>query len=145
MRPAGSTAVCSTTSSPAPDSDNEPRCCRCQSLADPSSALYWHIGDTAMWFARVIPPRAIGSNKRLAGFINTPRRLGLPRGYFPASEIGAVNARGGRAPAPRIAQAAAVDPRAIVANAAVHPVGLPAPPNASSAIPTATGPTNAAV
>jgi hypothetical protein len=30
--------------SPAPDSDSEPRCWSCQSFAAPSSALYWHIG-----------------------------------------------------------------------------------------------------
>src|SRR5579875_2370790 len=51
-----------------------------------------------------------------------------------------------RAPrAARIAMAAAVEPSAIVTNAARHPGGLPAPPKASSANPTATGPTNAAI
>src|SRR3954454_16825385 len=63
MRPAGSTAVCSTMTSPAPDSDSEPKCCRCQSLAAPFSALYWHIGDTAIRLARVMPPRLTGSNR----------------------------------------------------------------------------------
>ncbi len=72
MRPAGSTAVCSTTSRPAPDTDSEPRCWRCQSLADPSTALYWHIGETAIRFASVTPPRVIGSNRRLARSMDMP-------------------------------------------------------------------------
>src|ERR1051326_5954819 len=76
MRPAGSTAVCSTMSRPAPDTHSEPRCWTCQSLADPSSALYWHIGDTAIRFARVTPPRIIGSNKWLAG------SMACLRGFF---------------------------------------------------------------
>src|ERR1700722_15632149 len=63
MRPAGSTAVASRTNTPAPDSDSEPRCWRCQSVAEPSTALYWHIGETAMRFARVTPPSVIGANK----------------------------------------------------------------------------------
>src|SRR5437763_8534007 len=65
MRPDGSTAVCSTMTSPAPDSDNEPKCWRCQSFAAPFSALYWHIGDTAIRLARVMPPIATGVNKWL--------------------------------------------------------------------------------
>src|SRR5665213_3189630 len=63
IRPSGVTAVISTTSIPAPDTDSEPRCCRCQSFADPSTALYWHIGDTAMRLARVTPPIVIGENR----------------------------------------------------------------------------------
>jgi hypothetical protein len=45
----------------------------------------------------------------------------------------------------RIAHAAAVEPNAMVANAAVQPIAPPAPPNRSSAMPTATGPAKAAV
>src|SRR6476659_8619275 len=63
MRPAGSTAVCSTMTSPAPDSDSEPRCWRCQSFAAPFSALYWHIGDTAMRLTRVRPPIVNDENR----------------------------------------------------------------------------------
>src|SRR6185437_2611029 len=53
MRPVCSTAVASIIRSPAPDTASEPRCCICQSLALPSSALYWHIGDTTMRLASV--------------------------------------------------------------------------------------------
>src|SRR5258707_4898058 len=53
MRPARSTAVASIITSPAPDTASEPRCCMCQSVALPSSALYWHIGDTTMRLASV--------------------------------------------------------------------------------------------
>ena len=64
MRPIGSTAVCSTITSPAPDSDSEPKCWRCQSFAAPSSALAWHIGDAAIRLAGVMPPRLSGSNRK---------------------------------------------------------------------------------
>src|SRR5215212_10863177 len=74
MRPAGSTAVCSTMTSPAPDSDSEPRCCRYQSFATPFSALYWHIGDTAIRLARVMPPRLSGSNREGVLSIRGPRQ-----------------------------------------------------------------------
>ncbi len=32
----------------------------CQSVAEPSSALYWHIGDTTMRLASARPRRAMG-------------------------------------------------------------------------------------
>jgi hypothetical protein len=60
IRPSGVTV--STITIPAPDRDSEPRCCWCQSFADPSTALYWHIGDTAMRLASVRPPMVIGEN-----------------------------------------------------------------------------------
>lgn len=62
IRPSGVTAVISTITIPAPDKDSEPKCCRCQSFAEPSIALYWHIGDTAMRLARMRPPMVIGEN-----------------------------------------------------------------------------------
>ena len=65
MRPAASTAVASIINSPAPPSDSEPRCCRCQSLALPSSALYWHIGETTMRLAKVNWLSAMGVNSGL--------------------------------------------------------------------------------
>jgi hypothetical protein len=62
IRPSGVTAVISTITIPAPDNDSEHKCCRCQSFAEPSTALYWHIGDTAMRLARTRPPMVIGEN-----------------------------------------------------------------------------------
>ena len=44
MRPMASTAVASANTSPAPDTENCPKCIRCQSVGTPSLALYWHIG-----------------------------------------------------------------------------------------------------
>ena len=46
MRPMASTCVASVISKAAPDIDNDPRCCMCQSVGTPSTALYWHIGET---------------------------------------------------------------------------------------------------
>jgi hypothetical protein len=63
IRPSGVTAVISTITIPAPDKDSEPKCCRCQSFAEPSTALYWHIGDTVMRLGRIRPPMVIGENK----------------------------------------------------------------------------------
>ena len=48
MRPSGATAVASTMTSPAPPTAREPRWTKCQSFATPSSAEYWHIGETPM-------------------------------------------------------------------------------------------------
>jgi hypothetical protein len=41
-------------------------------MAEPSSQLYWHIGETAIRFGRVTAPRVIGSSKRLAALIVIP-------------------------------------------------------------------------
>ncbi len=52
--PSGNTAVASTITRPAPPTARLPRCTRCQSLARPSCAEYWHMGDTAMRLGKVI-------------------------------------------------------------------------------------------
>ena len=65
MRPRRSTWVASMTSSPAPEFDSMPRWVMCQSLPAPSSALYWHIGDTTTRFGRVRSASLIGENKAL--------------------------------------------------------------------------------
>ena len=48
----------------APECAIIPRCIRCQSLAQPSSAEYWHMGDTTMRLASSRPARRKGENKR---------------------------------------------------------------------------------
>lgn len=63
MRPSGATAVASATISPAPPMAWDPRWIRCQSLMTPSSAEYWHIGDTAMRFLSVMDLSVNLSNK----------------------------------------------------------------------------------
>ncbi len=65
MRPRASTWVASMMTSPAPETANLPRCIRCQSVALPSTALYWHIGDTTMRFCNVRPRNVIGENTAL--------------------------------------------------------------------------------
>src|SRR5262245_39233172 len=42
-----------------------PRCMRCHSLAQPSSAEYWHIGETTMRLASSRPATRKGVNKLL--------------------------------------------------------------------------------
>jgi hypothetical protein len=60
MRPSRVTLVFSTTKSPAPEQAKLPRWTRCQSVMLPSSAEYWHIGETTIRLGRVIPPSWIG-------------------------------------------------------------------------------------
>ncbi len=45
MRPSGTTAAASMTTRPAPPWARLPRCTKCQSLAKPSCAEYWHMGE----------------------------------------------------------------------------------------------------
>src|SRR3982074_748604 len=52
MRPIADTAVASIVNMPALDSSSWPQCTMCQSVAQPSTAEYWHIGDTTMRLAR---------------------------------------------------------------------------------------------
>ena len=65
MRPIASTSVASMQNIAAPESARLPRWVKCQSLATPSSAEYWHIGDTTMRFFSVRPRRLIGENRAL--------------------------------------------------------------------------------
>src|SRR5438034_1569010 len=50
MRPSRLTSVISATTRAAPPTAREPRFTRCQSLGVPSSAEYWHMGDTTIRF-----------------------------------------------------------------------------------------------
>src|SRR5271157_5092720 len=65
MRPIGLTSVISVITSPAAPSEKLPRCIRCQSFAEPSSELYWHMGETTMRFGNVSPRMVIGENRAL--------------------------------------------------------------------------------
>src|SRR5206468_9503299 len=62
MRPSGTTAVASVSTSAAPPTANWPRCTKCQSSAKPSALEYWHIGDTPMRL-RKVTPRSPSSSK----------------------------------------------------------------------------------
>src|SRR4051812_35538672 len=63
MRPRRSTAVASTTTRAAPDIAIVIRWWRCQSFVEPSSAEYWHIGETTMRFDSRTGPRSKGENR----------------------------------------------------------------------------------
>src|SRR5712671_5387325 len=73
MRPRFSTAVASTKTMPAPPCANLPRCTRCQSPTWPSSAEYWHIGETTMRLRASISRSLIFSNNI---------RFGSPGGFL---------------------------------------------------------------
>ena len=78
MRPRGSIAVASVGTSPAPPTARDPRCTRCQSVANPSTLLYWHIGETPIRLRSVTPRIVSGSNR--CGIERTCARTGLERG-----------------------------------------------------------------
>src|SRR5690242_16367948 len=65
MRPRALTFVISVITSAAAPSENEPRCIKCQSPAEPSFELYWHIGETTTRFGSVTPRKVIGENNAL--------------------------------------------------------------------------------
>src|SRR5512141_658582 len=76
MRPWRSTGVASTTTMPAPELASMARWPRCQSVAEPSSALYWHIGATWMRLATSTEPSVIGENRADMDFLGVKRRDG---------------------------------------------------------------------
>src|SRR5579863_428037 len=76
MRPIGSTPVASAMTRPEPETAKPPRCCMCQSWGTPSTALYWHIGETAMRLGRV-RPRNVSGRKRCGGSITKKLRGGF--------------------------------------------------------------------
>jgi hypothetical protein len=63
MRPTRLTIVISVITRPAAPIEKLPRCWMCQSVADPSSDAYWHIGETTMRFASVNPRMVKGENR----------------------------------------------------------------------------------
>src|SRR5260221_13127656 len=65
MRPMASTCVASMQNIEAPDSARLLMWVKCQSVATPSSAEYWHIGDTTTRFFNVRPRSLIGENRAL--------------------------------------------------------------------------------
>lgn len=62
IRPSADTSVISVITSPAPPMARLPRCTRCQSSGMPSSAQYWHIGDTTTRLTSVSPRSVSGAN-----------------------------------------------------------------------------------
>ncbi len=51
-------------------------CVKCQSLAEPSSAEYWHIGDTMMRLDKVKPRSAIGVKRVLMRWVRERKEEG---------------------------------------------------------------------
>src|SRR6266436_7951643 len=72
MRPLASTAAASAKTSPAPPIANLARWAKCQSLASPSFAEYWHIGEITTRFLSVTPRSDIGVNKSGLDAIQCP-------------------------------------------------------------------------
>ena len=65
MRPSGSTAVASTNNNAAPDKARWPRWIMCQSVAQPASAEYSHMGAITMRLASRRGPAWVGVNNWL--------------------------------------------------------------------------------
>ena len=81
IRPPALTAVASIVNIPAPDRSICPQWIRCQSVAQPSSAEYWHIGDTTMRLASARPRSAMGSNRCMRRSAENGDLAGHPRGF----------------------------------------------------------------
>src|SRR5262249_61212026 len=88
MRPIASTSVISKHSRAAPELASIPRWARCQSVMHPSTAEYWHIGETMTRFSRARPRRRIGWNSAAGigkGGLGSGRErtnlLGFPPGH----------------------------------------------------------------
>src|SRR6266851_8593655 len=65
MRPVASTAVASMQKIAAPDKASELIWVKCQSVAEPSTAEYWHIGATMMRLGNFSSRNRIGENRTL--------------------------------------------------------------------------------
>src|SRR6267154_244197 len=74
MRPIASTWVASMQNIEAPDSASVLMCVKCQSLASPFTAEYWHIGATMMRFGSARPRSFIGENRALMGGVRAGGR-----------------------------------------------------------------------
>jgi len=76
IRPSGRTAVASMVSKAAPESTRWPRWIRCQSVMQPSTAEYWHMGAMTMRFASARSPTRKGVNNTLMpSSSRAPRRV----------------------------------------------------------------------
>src|SRR5207237_4501854 len=61
--PSGETPVASCMTSAAPPIARLPRCTRCQSVGNPSTLEYWHIGETKTRFLKVSSRRVRGEKR----------------------------------------------------------------------------------
>ena len=71
MRPMAEVCVASVNTKPGPAIALAPRFWMCQSSPSPSSALYWHIGETAMRLRAVTDRKAIGWNNSGSGMASS--------------------------------------------------------------------------
>src|SRR5579863_3039207 len=78
MHPSGSTAVASMVSRAAPERARWPRWIRCQSVMQPLTAEYWHIGAMTMRLRSERPPTFNGSNRQGPLMDASSARLGSP-------------------------------------------------------------------
>src|SRR5437899_178317 len=65
MRPIASTWVASMQKAAAPDSASELMWVKCQSVAEPWTGEYWHIGETSVRLGNIRPRSWIGENRPL--------------------------------------------------------------------------------
>src|SRR5207244_13659874 len=107
MRPMASTCVASMQNIAAPESASELMWVKCQSVAAPFSAEYWHIGETMMRLGSFRSRNWIGEKRllmRISGRtgkeadqfvasrlppLNPPRPQPSPYGLMPAEDRGA--------------------------------------------------------
>src|ERR1700676_1222433 len=88
MRPIASTWVASMQNIDAPDSASELMCVKCQSLASPFTAEYWHIGATMMRFRSFSSRSFIGENRALMWGMSGNGRKGRAAVTFKDALVG---------------------------------------------------------
>src|SRR3569833_3260605 len=76
MRPSGTTPVASRMTRPKPPSAKRPRCTKCQSLATPCRAEYWHMGAITARLRSVSSRRVRGENRRDINLLGSWREAG---------------------------------------------------------------------
>src|SRR5438128_4886718 len=94
MRPIADTAVASIVNMPALDCRSWPQCTVCQSVAHPSMAEYWHIGDTTMRLARLSLRSLKGENSVLDTVMTGT--VGDDRGHCGGQALHGIATAGGR-------------------------------------------------
>src|SRR3954464_8600852 len=99
MRPIASTWVASMQNIAAPDRLRLLMWVKCQSVGTPSSAEYWHIGDTTTRFFKFRPRSLIGENRALMRGSSPAERAGVGESVVSeapiASRAAGMAARGG--------------------------------------------------
>ena len=106
IRPSGSTALASVSTSEAPPTARLPRWTSCHSFGNPATDEYWHIGETMIRFLSVTD-RCVSGLKRITGPCNNVRACCA----LPVRRHAGLEREAATAPGPRVIEADGDQPR----------------------------------